>query len=381
MKTLIIILDGAPEPEGSVFQQARMPHLQALAPKSMCGLWSGPQIVEGYNVKSMSELGMLGIFGYSPADSPGRGFMEALALGIQPREGEVYIRVNFATVDGTLTITDRRAGRDASFLEEIAKDLSTEIEGIALSLVKGKGHRGVLVLKGEGLSHHISDGDTGEEKPSRVHPLDQGAAKTARVVNQYLEWSHERLTKHALNAQRTTPANYLLSRSPGMMKGIQPFSERYGITAGAVGNDTIFNGMTAYLGMEVVTTRETGEIEDNLEEKLNEAKMLLQRKEMVFLHIKGPDTFSHDKDLEGKATFLEEVDAAVFGQLPEDTAVAIISDHATSCVTGDHTFATVPFLVFNGKASNGLPRFDEVTCQQGFREDNPMEKILSLVTG
>ena len=379
MKTLVILLDGAPEPENSALQKAHMPVLDALAKKSMCGIWPGPKAPDGYNIKSLSELGMLAILGYSPADSPGRGYVEALELGVDPQPGAVYLRTNFSTVDENLRIIDRRGGRDESFLEELAQDLNTEIEGITIRLIKGRNHRGLVILEGPGLSSKISDVDVGQEKPARVEALEPEAALTARVLNTYLNWSHEKMKNHEVNTKRQFPANYLLMRSPGMQRPIQSFKERYGMECGVVGDDTIFNGISRYVGMEVISSGGAQEIETNLEERIDMALELLKRKDMVFLHIKGTDAHAHYKNFPGKIKFLEEIDRKMLSRIPEDIGVVIISDHATSSVTGEHTLGNIPVLIYNGKDTNNVETFDEVSCEKGFLEDHPMEKIMSLL--
>ncbi len=376
---LVILLDGAPEPRKSAYKEARTPFLDKIAPESFCGLWEGPVAPAGYNVKSLSEIGMLEIFGYSPAESPGRGFMEALALGIEPKDGAVYIRANFATVDGEMNIIDRRAGRDYTGLEDISKSLSTEIEGARFTFVKGKSHRGVLVIEGHGLSKEVTDNDAGKPKPQKAKALSLEAEFTAGILNKYLGWSHSVLEKHPANLKRTMPANYLLLRSAGMSKPIDTFEERFSLSACAVGNDTIFNGIAKYLGMKVITTGEEKEIEDNLEEKLSAALKELGSNGIVFLHVKGTDACSHSKDFSGKVRFIEEMDRVVFSRLHEENIqFSIISDHATDSESGEHCYSRIPFLIYSGKASNSIKRFNEEECREGFFTTSPVETIIEL---
>ena len=378
MGMLVILLDGAAEPKRSAYKQAKTPFLDKIASKSMCGLWEGPVAPDGYNVKSLSEIGMMEIFGYSPAESPGRGFMEALALGVKPRHNAVYFRANFATVDDSLSITDRRAGRDESGLDEISKSLSAEIEGIKFTFAKGKGHRGVVVLEGR-VSKEVTDVDTGESKPQNVKPKSEEAEMTSIALNKYLEWSHSVMSRHPANSKRKVPANYLLLRSPGMMKPIEPFRERFCLEACAVGNDTIFNGMAKYLGMKVIATGEEKEIEGNIEEKLSTALGELENNSIVFLHIKGADTYSHNKDFSGKSGFIEELDMTVFSTLfKKSVKFSVISDHATDSETGEHCLSRIPFLVYNGKDSNNIKRFNEEDCKEGFFATSPIETIIEL---
>ena len=187
------------------------------------------------------------------------------------------------------------------------------------------------------------------------------------------------MSRHPANSKRKVPANYLLLRSPGMMKPIEPFRERFCLEACAVGNDTIFNGMAKYLGMKVIATGEEKEIEGNIEEKLSTALGELENNSIVFLHIKGADTYSHNKDFSGKSGFIEELDMTVFSTLfKKSVKFSVISDHATDSETGEHCLSRIPFLVYNGKDSNNIKRFNEEDCKEGFFATSPIETIIEL---
>src|SRR5215475_8301919 len=103
-------LGGFPDPATgqSELETARIPHLDALARRSACGLLRhvAPGITPG------SGPGHLGLFGYEPLRYPvGRGVLEALGIDFDLRPGDVAARGNFCTVDAEGRITDRRAGR------------------------------------------------------------------------------------------------------------------------------------------------------------------------------------------------------------------------------------------------------------------------------
>jgi 2,3-bisphosphoglycerate-independent phosphoglycerate mutase len=109
-KTLFLILDGAAD-SPSAFAAAKMRNLNSLAAKSLCGIWSGPYAPK-YNPKSMSSVATLELLGYSYKDEPGRGYLEALGIGLKPDKNSLYLRANFSTISKNNKIVDRRAGRD-----------------------------------------------------------------------------------------------------------------------------------------------------------------------------------------------------------------------------------------------------------------------------
>src|SRR3989338_7634764 len=157
-KFLLVILDGVAENcttlkrhyARSALAKAKKPNIDLLAANSACGIWSGPHAPH-YNKRSLSSVATLEILGYSWRDEPGRGYLEALGIGIKLRKGDVCIRGNFATVSDK--IRDRRAGRDEQGLDMMVKDLNRKIksiDGVKTRLYRAVGHRGVLVLSGKG---------------------------------------------------------------------------------------------------------------------------------------------------------------------------------------------------------------------------------------
>src|SRR3989338_6493074 len=120
-KTLFVILDGAADAgDKTPLSEAHTPNLDLIARHGMCGMFE-PTYPAGYNIASFSDittLKLLGCFDYSKYS--GRGYFEALGVGIKTRPGCVYIRANFATVDKKQHLTDRRAGRIETGLDELA---------------------------------------------------------------------------------------------------------------------------------------------------------------------------------------------------------------------------------------------------------------------
>ncbi|MBI5061042.1 MAG: 2,3-bisphosphoglycerate-independent phosphoglycerate mutase [Candidatus Aenigmarchaeota archaeon] len=387
-KTLFIILDGAAEPRAnddlrssgigkSALSLAEKPNLDVLASNSFCGMWAGPKAPKNYNVKSLSELATLELLGYSWSDSPGRGFLEALGIGLRPKKNSIYFRANFATVDKKLNIIDRRAGRDETGLKALSKKINMKIDGISVRFYKGVGHRGVLEISGSGLSNAVGDSDTGKNKPDKIVPLSKNARKTAYILNIFLKRSHDILNKDSINKKRK-PANYILIRGAGRFKKAMPFKSRYGMKACSVSNSGIVQGISRYLGIDVINAREYSDVESNLAAKTDIAVRSLERYDFVLIHINGADVFAHNKDLKGKVKFIERIDSEVFSRISymRNIKIVVTSDHETSSKTGEHVFGPVPFLFYNGEDYNDIKNFDESSCGKGSIIMNPMDKIM-----
>jgi 2,3-bisphosphoglycerate-independent phosphoglycerate mutase len=385
-KILFIIIDGGAEPKGSksALHEAGMHHLNHLAAVSERGLWSGPS-APNYNPKNMSSVATLQLLGYYWRDEPGRGYLEALGIGIKPEKNAVYFRANFCTVDGKMKIIDRRAGRDYTGLDALANLLNQKIkktDGTSIKLMRSVGHRNILVVKGRGLEKNITDGDTGSKKAEKIRALDRKSKKLASVVNKYLEASNKILSQSSINKKRKMPANFLLVRAPGSPKKIKAFSRSFGLHACSVSSIGIVKGISRYLGMDVINFPGNDiDFENNLSTKTAVAKKALKKYDFVVLHINGADICSHDRDFKKKVAFLKKTDEQVFSQVikMKDIIVCVVCDHATSSKTGEHIFGPVPFMIYLPfHEAESIGTYDEMSCKVGFVTDSPMKKLVAV---
>src|SRR4030043_492620 len=100
-KIVLLVIDGLgglPDPQTgkTELETARIPNLDALASKGICGL-SDP-ITPG--ITPGSGPGHLALFGYAPvANRIGRGALEAVGVDIELQPDDVAARGNFCTVD------------------------------------------------------------------------------------------------------------------------------------------------------------------------------------------------------------------------------------------------------------------------------------------
>jgi len=382
-KILFTILDGAadiPDKNGNTpLSIARKPYLDMLAKHSHYGLWQA-RIPSGYNIASATDLTTLQMLGC--ADYPGRGYLEALGIGLQPNPGSVCLRANFATVNEKRNIIDRRAGRDEKGLDELASAVNElKIEDVKFSVYRSVGHRAVVVAEGKNLSAKISDSDLGGEI-RRFMPLDgsKSAKKTADVLNNFAQKAYDILSRHPVNKKRKIPANFLLMRGAGMPMKTQPFHKHFGLRAASISAVGIIKGISRFLDIDVINVKgATGHLNTNLEEKLNETLSALIRYDLVILHINGADEAGHDKNFEAKKSFIERIDEIIFKEISTNRNLNIVvtSDHITNSKTGQHTPGPVPLIIYDTEeVAEGIESFNEKNCSEGFITDNPMEKVL-----
>lgn len=375
MKTLFIILDGL----GDRLWQGKTPLMAAekknidyLSKNGINGLLHtiGRGIVPG------SDTAHLALFGYDPYTYyRGRGTFEALGSGFSLEKGDVAFRANLGTVDQDRVIQDRRAGRDGYNLRELLECIDgMDIEGITVSAKHTTEHRGTVILKGENLSHKVSDIDPHEEgvEVHRCEPLEKGAELTASVVNTLVDRAHEIFDGHELNRERERkgklPANYLLLRGAGIYEKVESFEERYGIKACCIAGGALYKGVARYLGMDIIrTTGATGTVETDLTAKARAVRDACERYEFIFVHIKGTDSASHDGDFDLKRKMIERVDSEFISEIRDLNCITLLTgDHSTPVRIERHSADPVPLLLWaEDIRTDAVTTFDELSCADG----------------
>lgn len=387
MKVLFVILDGLAESGKSALKQAKKPNLDFLAKQGVCGLLDNE--VEGLD---FSESAVWHFFGYK--EFPGRGYVEALGAGLEPKEDDVCLRCNFATIDPKGIILDRRGGRDESGLEELAKELNKiKIKDCEIVFKKSTSHRAVLILRGKNLSEKISATDSFEEgkkvlesKPtiSEHNPEYPNAFRAAKILNKFTKESHKILLAHPANKKRKVPANAILSRFPAKKETVKSFENSYGLKSACVAAVGSMVGMGKVLGMETIKTGNSLTSTD-LKAKLSNALETLKTNDFVVLHIKGCDIASHDRNFAEKVKFIERIDREVVSQLAslKDVLVVVTADHITSSSSGEHEKGPVPILIYGSNLpADKAAKFDEESVKAGslgiIQASDLMERILGL---
>lgn len=384
MKAVLIVCDGmADRPTRALggltpLQAAEARTFDKIASGGECGIVD----VIAPGQPPGSDTAHLAIFGYEPEKYyTGRGAYEALGAGIDLRPGDVAFRCNFATVNGEGIIVDRRAGRisseEAVVLAEALKDI--KMEDVEAIFVPTGEHRGVLVLRGEGLSRMVSDVDVHRVgvKVGRPIPLDNSreSRKTAEALEEFLAKARRILEGHELNRERVSkglkPANILLPRGAGTLPNIKPIGDQWGIRAAAIAGGALYKGVAKAVGFKVIEVPgATGTVQTNLKGKVEYAADALRDHELVFLHVKATDTVSHDMDPVKKKSIIEWISREIepLVSLVEDRGyyLALTADHTTPSEIGEHRGDPVPIAIMGRDVRRDeVKKFDEVSCARG----------------
>jgi 2,3-bisphosphoglycerate-independent phosphoglycerate mutase len=359
-KAMLLVMDGLggfrTVERGSELAEARTPNLNRLAFEGSLGLHD--PVTRG--ITPGSGAGHLGLFGYDPlAYEIGRGALSAAGVGFQLRPGDVAARVNFCTIAPDGTIADRRAGRlPTEEAERICELLMRDVrlDGAELFLQPEREHRGLLVLRGEGLDPAVSDTDPQREgvRPLEPEATAPEAKHTAELVASLLDQARSLLAGRE-------QGNGLLVRGFDTHKQLPSFPERYKLKALAIAAYPMYLGISRLLGFD------THQVDGAAPEEVDALERLLPDCDFVFMHVKKTDSAGEDGDFGRKVGAIEEVDALVPRILDAGVEVlAVTGDHSTPAQMAAHSWHPVPVLLWGGTAAaDGLPGFDEVNCRQG----------------
>ena len=360
-KIALIVMDGLGglplEPGGKTeLESARKPNLDALAAQSALGL--ADPVVPG--ITPGSGPGHLGILGYDPLQYEiGRGVLEALGIDFDLGPKDVAARGNFASVDATGLLTDRRAGRIATEVnQELVKLLRTiKIPGIEIFVETVKEHRFVLVMRGAGLGDALSETDPQKTgvAPLTVKALNAKSRKAAKLANQFIARARKLLADQH-------PANMILLRGFAKHPAIPSYQEVFGLRAAAIAVYPMYRGLAKLLGMK--TLRVDGE---TVADEFTTLAKYWNDFDFVYLHVKKTDSAGEDGDFARKVHAIEEVDALIPRLLALQPDVVIVTaDHSTPALLKSHSWHPVPVLLYSKFVrADGIAEFGERACARG----------------
>lgn len=383
---VFIVIDGMadlPMNGKTPLKEAKTPNLDWFAEHGMTGeLNLTPKDLDVW-----SQIANISLLGFDPKKFYiKRGPLEAVGADLPYKEGHLALRCNFATVDKNMVVTDRRGGRSLFGLDEIARYVNKNVKiGADFVLLRTHGHRAVLIIM-EKLSDQISINDPYKagEKAKAIEPLKEGAERSAKLVQDFIDKSRDVMEYHPLNAQRIDkglpPANYLIIRDAGnRLMALPDFPKKYGVKAVCISENGVMKATCMLAGFRAITVPELDAessidfIFDNIEDALTEY-------DFVYVHIKGPDEVAHDGDFQKKVEEIERIDKRL-GAFKNFGGILIVTcDHITSCELKSHVHGPVPLLVF-GKGGDKVKTFDEFSVKEGKLKNYNGRKLWKFVFG
>jgi 2,3-bisphosphoglycerate-independent phosphoglycerate mutase len=338
-KMVLLVADGLggmprPETGRTELETAETPNLDALAAESVTGLHVpiSPGITPGSGPAHMA------LFGYDPVRYViGRGVLEALGIDFDLKDGDVAVRMNFATVDSEGRITDRRAGRiPTEKCVELTDRLNTiKLPNKELFVRPVREHRAVLVLRGSGLVGGLNDTDPQRVgvPPVPLEPDDKAQEETAEALNAFLGAAFELL-------KNEPAANALTMRGIASLSKPPSFTSRFKVRAAAIAGYPMYRGVAGLVGMTVAReAADSGDLVALLSEHWDAF-------DFFFVHFKKTDSTGEDGDFDAKVAATEEFDevAGRVAALGPDV-LAITGDHSTPSALASHSWQPVPLAI------------------------------------
>jgi 2,3-bisphosphoglycerate-independent phosphoglycerate mutase len=415
-RIVYVLLDGVgdlpcPQLNGlTPLQAASTPALDALAKRGCMG-----QVTTvGPNIAPQSDIAVFNMLGYDFKEEAyvGRGVIELIGSGIDFRTGDLALRGNFATIDGSNRIVDRRAGRNISEEEakSICESLSSRVRfndpNVSLVIKPTIGHRVVIRFRHnvQALSDQVSNTDPAYDKVSGIGvaklssfqdtigesvPEEDTIAskKSAQLINDFSNQAINILKSDSVNKQRYKDKkkliNCVLLRDAGnRIPKLVPIGIKYGMKAAAVVDMPVEIGIANVLSMEILPS---GKVDD-YKRKAEVVYSNLFNYDLIYAHIKGPDEFGHDGDAQGKKKNIEKIDKLVFSKLldasiHDDVAIVVSADHSTPCVNKSHSPDPVPLLISSSMVQrDGSLRFTEEFAARGILGRINGSQVISTVT-
>jgi 2,3-bisphosphoglycerate-independent phosphoglycerate mutase len=352
---------------------------------------SGMVYTVGKGIAPESDIAVISMLGYDPFKLyTGRGPLEAFGSGMKMNDGDLALRCNFATVDENMRIIDRRCGRsltneEAKILEEaINKNIILESHKAEFQFKSTIGHRGVLLIRSkEGpLSDNITNTDPAykkvhglgiavlkpENKIALCEPLDNSeeAKRSADLINEFTIKTYKLLKDHPLNIKRKNEgkpmANAILLRDAGSkIPRFQNINEKYDKNFASIVEMPVEKGIALLCGMRIFEFKD----QFNYKKLAEISNEIIEKYDVLYVHIKGPDEPSHDGDCERKIKIIEKIDEDFFGNLNIDNNIIVITaDHATPCSLKAHSDDPVPIII-SGNGKDGTEAFGESYCHKG----------------
>jgi len=405
-KILYIVLDGLGDlpikelDNKTPLEAALTPHMDRLAQRGKTGIVYS--VAKG--IAPESDIAVISLLGYDAHKYyTGRGPLEAFAEGLSINEGNLALRVNFATAkeDGK-TILDRRVGRNLTTEEAtaLAKEINSKVtlSSATFEFKNTIGHRGVLVIRGirSPLSGWITNTDpaydregvfgvakekfenfVAQSSPMPGYENLEEAKEAASLLNEFTKDSHKILSESYVNKKRISEnklaANIILSRDAGdHLPKFPSITSIYNMKFGSFVEMPVEKGIALLTGMEIISVpSSTGHLDVDYPIWAKVALESIHKYDGIYVHIKGPDEPAHDGDFRKKKEIIEAIDKFFFTNLLakldiSNTVIAVTSDHSTVCNIKAHSADPVPLLISGGNIKpDGSLSFSEKAAKSG----------------
>ena len=393
MKYLLIIGDGmADNPVEQLggktpLQAAHIPNIDRLAAHGIVGsVVNCPK-----PLPPGSETAILSIFGCDPRRYfTGRSPMEAAASGIHMLPGDTAFRCNLVALeDGDMPLDEKKIlSHNAGSIDGEA---SLESVNVLLSdpdFVQTMKDARIEIYPFPAFRQLAIQHDSHIENVTFIPPHDHlgepagpyfpSGDPEAEPFAKLMRMAHDLLDHHPVTEKRRKagklPANGIWFWAEGSAIQLPSFQEQYGRGGAVVSAVPLCQGIGVLRGLEKIDVEgATGELDSNLEGKVEAVWAMFQKHDFVGLHMEAPDECTHNADLKGKIQAIEWLDSRLVTPLlerldksGEDYRILLLSDHKTLTSTRGHDADPVPFLIYDSRVDTGRGgAYDEPNGEAG----------------
>ncbi|PLX98437.1 MAG: cofactor-independent phosphoglycerate mutase [Desulfuromonas sp.] len=399
MKYVVLLGDGmSDEPIEELggktpLEHAETPNMDRLAREGECGL--AHTVAEGFHPGS--DVANLSVFGYDPALCySGRSPLEAASMGIELAPEDVAFRLNLVTLTpnyGKLYMDDFSAGHiTTEEANELVNCLQNELGGDEFNFYPGVSYRHLMVWKnGRDKLEFVPPHDISDQPIDGHLPKGDGADELISLMTSAQMLFSQHPVNTSRESERKLPANSIWLWGHGRAPRMEPMTERFGISGGAVISAVdLIKGIGIYAGLEVINVPgATGYIDTNYKGKADAALEALKQGDFVYLHVEAPDEAAHSGSLEDKLQAIESFDRDVVGRVLDglpalgDFRVVVLPDHPTPVERKTHTADPVPFAMFSsdGSISGSSRSYSESEAAASGLVVNPGHLLMSRLIG
>jgi 2,3-bisphosphoglycerate-independent phosphoglycerate mutase len=287
-----------------------------------------------------------------------------LGIGFKLQSNDLAARGNFATVDTSGLVTDRRAGRIPTeecirLCEKLQANTSLVDDGYEIFIKPVKEHRFVLVIRGEGLGGELTETDplvTGKPPlPVEDESGTPAGAHTAALVNKWVEQARAVLVDEP-------KANSLNLRGLAKDPGLPQFTDIYKMRSAAIAVYPMYKGVAQLVGMDVIDFEG-----DRPHHEVKALARVWDDYDFFFVHIKKTDSYGEDGNFDAKVHEIEAVDQIIPDLLALKPGVVIVTgDHSTPAKLRSHSYHPVPTLFWGEDViADQVVTFGERACETG----------------
>jgi 2,3-bisphosphoglycerate-independent phosphoglycerate mutase len=395
LKFVFLILHGAAdaplaELDGKTpLEAARTPRLDEMAQRGRVGVvWTLP--AEG---EPRSELALLGLLGYPPAeiDTPGAGSIEAAGIDLDLDHGDLAFRVQLVDTDAERLLDPAPRELPAAVGRELLETVARKLNSRRLQLYPGSGRTHILVWREAPGELLCTSPYAAVDQPLAAQlPRGEGEER----LRQWMFDSFEILAEHRINRRRVddgrVPARMLWPWSPGRRIALTAFSLRQSIGGVAIAGTDLVRGAGRLAGLRPLEAPgATGDLDTDYGAKARAALFALRECSFALIHVQAPGLAALRGDYEAKVDAIERVDERLIDTLLEslgkldDFRLLVVPDHVASTERRQIEAGPVPFLLA-GSADRPVGRrlpFDERAIEDAqVTRDEPW-RLLELLWG